>query len=82
MGILGKILTFPLMGPINGVRWLADTMIEQAEGQLYNEDAVRGQLVELELSYDMGEIDDETFFAAEEALLEQLKIIREYNAAR
>jgi hypothetical protein len=82
MGILGKILTFPLMGPINSVNWLAETVLERIEAELYNEDAVRGKLVELELSYDMGEMTEDEFFAAEEELLAQITMIRERRAAQ
>lgn len=80
MGIL-SLLTFPVTGPIQGVIWLAEKLSEQAEHELYNEEAVRSQLIELELSYDMGEIDEDTFEQAEALLLARLKEIRDYKAA-
>jgi len=54
---------------------------EQAEKELYDEDKVRGQLMELEVRYDLGEISEEEYMAAEEALLERLRVIRERQAA-
>jgi hypothetical protein len=81
MGFLIDLLTFPVMGPIKGVVWIAEKVAEQADMEMYNEDKVRGQLVELELRYDLGEISEEEYLAAEEALLERLRVIRERQAA-
>jgi hypothetical protein len=81
MGFLMDLLTFPVLGPIKGVIWIAEKVNEQAEKELYDEDAVRGQLMELELRYDLGEISEEEYMAAEEALLERLRVIRERQAA-
>ena len=82
MGILSTILTLPVMGPINGVTWIAEKMIEQAEREIYDEGAVRGMLMELELRYDLGEIGESEYMVAEEFLLARLKDIREYKAAK
>jgi len=77
MGFLMKLLTLPITGPIRGVVWIAEKVAEQAERELYDEEAVRGQLMELELRYDLGEISEQEYLAAEEALLERLRVIRE-----
>jgi hypothetical protein len=81
MGFLTDLLTFPVLGPIKGVVWIAEKVAEQADRELYDEEAVRGQLMELELRYDLGEIGEEEYLAAEEALLERLKVIRERQVA-
>lgn len=70
-----------MTGPIEGMLWLANKIDEQAEQEFYNEPAIRGKLMELELRYDMGEISEEEFMAVEEELLARLKIIRERRAA-
>jgi hypothetical protein len=80
MGLI-DLLTFPMMGPIKGVIWIAEKLNEQAEKELYGEDAVRGQLMELELRYDLGEISEDEYLVAEEALLARLKVSRERQAA-
>ena len=82
MSLLTKLLTLPVLGPIQGVIWIAEKVVEQAEGELYNADRVRGQLMELELRYDLGEITEEEYLATEEALLEWLRAIREREAAQ
>ncbi len=78
MGLLSA-LAFPVLGPIKGVMWVAEKVGEQAENQIYNADTVHGQLMELELRFDMGEISEAEFNEAEEFLLERLRFIRERN---
>jgi len=75
------LLAWPITGPIKGVTWIAEKVTEQAEKELYNEDAVRGKLLELELRYDLGEITEDEYSATEEALLAQLRLIRQRQAA-
>jgi hypothetical protein len=77
MGILFDILAFPLMGPIKGITWIAEKIVEQADNELYSEDAIRGKLLELELRFDMGEIAEKDYNEAEETLLNLLRIARE-----
>jgi hypothetical protein len=81
MDLLGTLLTFPVSGPLKGVMWLAETLQERAEGEIYNEDAVRGRLMELELKLDMGEIGEDEYQVAEDELVALLVEIRERRAA-
>jgi hypothetical protein len=81
MGFLTNLLTFPVLGPVKGIVWIAEKVTEQAEKELYDEDKLRGQLMELELRYDLGEIGEEEYLAAEEVLLERLRVARERQAA-
>lgn len=76
MGFLIDLLTSPVLGPVKAVKWIAEKVAEQAERELYDEDAVRGQLQELELRYDLGEIGEVEYLAAEERLLARLRTIR------
>jgi hypothetical protein len=69
------------MGPIKGIVWIAEKVNEQVEKELYDEDKVRGQLMEMELRLDLGEISEEEYLEVEEVLLERLRIIRERQAA-
>ncbi|MCJ7620595.1 MAG: gas vesicle protein GvpG [Anaerolineae bacterium] len=81
MGFLTNLLTFPVLGPVKGVMWVAEKLSEQAEKELYDKDKLRGYLMELELRYDLGEIEEEEYLAAEEILLERLKVAREHQTA-
>jgi hypothetical protein len=81
VGWLIDLLTFPLMGPVKGVVWIAEKLAEQADKELYSEEAVRGKLVELELRYDLGEISEEEYLEGEESLLRLLRAARERQEA-
>ena len=81
MGLVTNLLTLPVSGPFRGVMWIVQKLAEQAEHTMYDEGAVRAQLLELELRYDLKEIDEDEYLAAEEELLTQLKAVREHNAA-
>ncbi len=80
MGMLTTLLTLPVTGPIQSVLWLAETLTDRAEQELYNPDTIRGKLMELELRYDMGAISEEEYLAAEEELLALLKYARQRQA--
>ena len=77
MGILDKILLAPIRGPIDMVIWLGEKVMEQVDRELYDEDAVRGKLMELELRYDLEEIDEQEYMRGEQELLERLSLIHE-----
>jgi len=80
MGILLKVLTFPVSAPIDGVLWIANTIKDRAETEYYDEGAVRGRLLELELKLDLGEITEEEYQAAEDQLIDLLTEIRARHA--
>jgi|APCry1669189101_1035198.scaffolds.fasta_scaffold52740_2 hypothetical protein len=82
MGFILDLLALPLTGPINGTIWIAEKLLEQAENEMYDEGKVRSKLMELETLLDLGEISEETYMTAEEQLLERLKEIRAFKAAR
>ena len=81
MGLLLKLLTLPVSGPIEGVVWIAKKVAEQADKELHDAEKVQGQLMELELRYDLEEISEEEYLATEQVLLERLRISRERQAA-
>jgi len=82
MSLLLDLLTLPVSGPIKGLIWVAQKVVEQAERELYDEEAIRGQLMDLELRYDLGELSEEEYLTGEEVLLARLKVARERKAAK
>jgi hypothetical protein len=75
VGLFTGILLLPL-APVRGTAWLAEVIQEQAEGQLYDEDAIRAQLLEIEEARQSGEYDEADLTAAEDALIERLVAAR------
>lgn len=74
MGLL-RLLAFPLTGPL----WVAQVVADEAERQLYDEQAIRGQIAALRDRHQAREIDDDTLALQEEALFERLLAAREYH---
>jgi gas vesicle protein GvpG len=81
VGLISGLLTLPL-APVRGTAWLAERIQEQAELELYDEDVIRGQLMELDEARQSGEYDEEEIAAAEDVLLERLLSARAAAAER
>ena len=79
--LLLRLLTLPILGIPMFVQWIGEQVKEAVEQELYNEEAVEAELVEWELRYDLGEISEEEYMEAEEALLARMKAIREHKQA-
>lgn len=77
MGILTRILASPVVGPIQGLLWLARTVEQQIQAEGDSEDKVRAELMELELRLDLGEIGTDEYEAREAELLRRLRDIKE-----
>ena len=71
MGLISGLLLLPL-APVRGTVWLAERIQEQAENELYDENAIRAQLMEIEAAREAGEIGEEEATQAEDVLLERL----------
>ena len=82
MSFVFGLLTSPILGPVKGVHWLAKKVTEAAEGELLDEDRVRGELLELQMRLEMDEITEEEYERQERRLMGQLNAIREAKAER
>ncbi len=82
MGFVFDLLASPVLGPIRGVHWLATKVTEAAESEVLDESKVRGELMELQIRLEMGEITEEEYDEQERVLVERLNAIREAKAER
>lgn len=71
MGLITGLLTLPL-APVRGVVWVAEQVADEVERQMYDEDQIRGELLQLELEFDDGLIDEQERTMREDELLERL----------
>jgi hypothetical protein len=71
MGLFTGLVTLPL-APVRGVVWIAEQVVEEMERELYDEDSIRREMLQLELDFEDGLIDEEERQAREDALLERL----------
>jgi len=65
-----------LLAPIKGVVWLGEKIKEVADKELYNEEQIKGKLMELQLRFEMEEISGEEYNKQEKELLVRLDAIR------
>ena len=80
MGLFTALLTLPL-APVRGVAWVADQVAQETERQLYDEDRIRGEMLQLALDADDGLIDEEELRTREQELLDRLAISHQMSAA-
>jgi hypothetical protein len=71
VGVIVGLLTLPL-APVRGTVWLAERILEQAETELYDERAIRSQLMEIDAAREAGTIGEEEASRAEDILLQRL----------
>jgi hypothetical protein len=71
VGLFTGLLTLPI-APVRGVVWVVEQVVEEADRQMFDEQAIRRELMDLELESDEGTIDADERAAREEELLERL----------
>jgi hypothetical protein len=76
VGFFTGLVTLPL-APVRGAAWVAEQVADEADRQLYDEEQIRREMMQLELDHDDGEIGDEERADMEDALLDRLAIARE-----
>lgn len=72
MGLLGNVL----FGPVKLLTWTANQILEMAENELYDTQAIQEALVRLNEDYDQALVSDQDFMATEDALMERLEVAR------
>lgn len=73
MGLFTGLLTLPL-APVRGVVWIAEQVTDEIERQLYDEDNIRREMLQLELEYEDGMIGEEERQMREQELMERLSM--------
>ncbi|MEM7568223.1 MAG: gas vesicle protein GvpG [Pseudomonadota bacterium] len=82
MGLVTKLLSLPVSVPAAGIKGLFLKIHETVEAQYYDADGVRAQLVALGDQLDAGALDEDTYEALEEQLLDRLDEIAAYQRAK
>ncbi|HEY9819130.1 MAG: gas vesicle protein GvpG [Synechococcales cyanobacterium K44_A2020_017] len=63
------LLISPITAPLKGLSWIGEKILEQADTQLDDTENLKKQLLELQLRFDMGDLEEEEFELQEEELL-------------
>ena len=76
MGLLTKILFFPLTGPVAGIRWSLGKVQTVVEQELTDDAPIKQDLMELQMQLELGDIDDAEYVEREAALMQRLREVR------
>ena len=73
MGLLRSLILMPVKGPLDGATWVARKIHDSAQQEWSDPANIRKALRDLEAQLLAGEISEDTYDAAETALLQRLK---------
>lgn len=76
MGLLSKLLTFPVSGPVAGIKWSLEMVERAAREELTDDTAFKQDMMELQLALESGEIDDAIYLEREKELMQRLRDVR------
>jgi hypothetical protein len=79
MGLLRELALLPL-APVRGTAWVAEQIAGEAERQLYDEDAIKREMLQLEIDFDDGRLGEKERASKEDELLERLAVSRRRQA--
>jgi hypothetical protein len=79
MGLLTKLLFFPIAGPVAGIRWSLGKVQRVVEEELVDDAPVKQELMELQMLLELGDIDDEEYARREAVLMQRLREVREWR---
>jgi len=79
MGLLTKLLFFPVTGPVAGIRWSLGKVQDVVEEELTDDTPVKQELMELQMKLELGDITDAQYVEQEAALMARLREVRAWR---
>lgn len=79
--MLIDLLLSPVLGPIKGIAWIGEQILERAEAERDEKENLQKQLLALQLAFDMGDIPEAEFEAKEEELLLAIQALEDREQA-
>jgi hypothetical protein len=79
VGILKHLLFWPVTGPTFLARFAIDTVEDTVRRELTDDQAVKEDLLALQMRLELGEIDDEEYVAEEALLMQRLRDVRRWR---
>ena len=68
-----------LLGPAKIMTWVGKTLYEHAQAQLTDESAVRQRLLDIQMQFELEQINEAQYREQETALIQRLDKIRKYK---
>ena len=72
-------VVFPFFLPIKGVVWIGKKLKETADAEITDKSKVQDDLLDLQMRFEMGEINEEDYKTKETRLIDRLEAIRKYE---
>ena len=79
MGLVSKLLLFPVTGPVAGIRWSLGQVQRVVEEQLVDDTPIKQELMELQMLVELGDIDDEEYVRREADVMARLREVRAWR---
>ena len=79
MGLLTKLLFFPVTGPVAGIRWSLGKVQSVVEEELTDDEPVKRELMELQMQLELGDITDDEYVRREADLMARLREVRAWR---
>jgi hypothetical protein len=79
MGLLSKLLLFPVAAPVAGIRWSLGQVQKVVEEELTDDEPVKRELMELQMQLELGDIDDDEYVRREAELMVRLREVRAWR---
>ena len=77
MGAIAGVLLLPVMAPVWGFRFVLEQLAEEADAVMHDEGRAFGELIELSMRHNTGQLSDAEYTDQEAELLERLSSIRD-----
>jgi gas vesicle protein GvpG len=79
MGLLAKVLFFPVMGPVAGIQWTLRKVAQVVDEELTDDTPIKQELMELQMQLELGDIDDEEYVRREAEIMKRLRDVRAWR---
>jgi hypothetical protein len=79
MGLLKHLLFWPVTGPTFLARFAMETVRDTVRDELTDDQAVKEELMAMQMQLELGEIDDDEYVAREAALMQRLREVRQWR---
>ncbi len=63
------------LAPFKGIAWIAEKIAEQADRELNDKSRIQEELLELQMRFELGELEEQEFVEKETQLMERLDAI-------
>jgi hypothetical protein len=79
VGLLAKVLFFPVTGPVAGIQWTLRKVAQVVDEELTDDGPIKQELMELQMQLELGDIDDEEYLRREADLMTRLRDVRAWR---